>query len=191
MHCLLQKAELYDANRSWNLKVSFRNRHLKNFEESLKYYLEAEKLEPDNMYIQTYIGHSYLDLNNFEKALEYYFKVEFLADENKKVLRPIAWCLFVMGKFESAKKHYENLMVNVTNKHDFMNLGHVEWCLGNRQKALKNYKLSLTHEDNSMKSFLISFNEDKKYLLKFGIDPFEITLMMDYLKYMCINGIIR
>ena len=64
-----------------------------------------------------------------------------------------------------------------------MNLGHVEWCLGNQKTAIKNYKLSLNREDNNLKAFMASFNEDKKYLLEFGIDEFEITLMMDYLRY--------
>jgi tetratricopeptide (TPR) repeat protein len=180
-----KRAELYDSNRAWNLKkLALCNRHLKNYEESLKYYLEAEKLEPDNLYIKTYIGHSYLDLKEFSKALEYYYKVEFLADENKKVLRPIAWCLFALGKYEKAKEYFENLMENEANKYDLMNLGHVEWCLGNRKAALKNYKLSLTRDDNNMKTFMAGFDDDKKYLIQAGIDPKEIVLMLDYLKYL-------
>lgn len=179
-----KKAELFDANRAWNLKkLGLCNRYLKNYEESLSYYLEAEKLEPKNIYVLTYIGNSYLDLNQYDKALEYYYKVEFQADDNMKVLRPIAWILFITGKFEKALEYYERFMKTEANKYDFMNLGHVEWCLGNQKAAMKNYKLSLSREDNSLKAFMASFNEDKKYLLDFGIDPFEITLMMDYLRY--------
>ena len=180
-----KKAELYDANRSWNLKkLALCNRYLKNYEESLRYYLEAEKLEPDNLYIQTYIGHSYLDLKEYKKALDYYYKVEFLADENKKVLRPIAWCSFVLGEFETAKKYYERLIKDEANKYDFINLGHVEWCLGKKKAALKNYKLSVNRQDNNLKLFMVSFEEDKHYLIKFGISSTEIPLMLDYLKYM-------
>lgn len=179
-----KKAELFDANRAWNLKkLGLCNRYLKNHEESLSYYLEAEKLEPENIYVLTYIGNSYLDLGQNDKALEYYYKVEFTADENNKVLRPIAWILFVSGKFEKAKDYFDRLMKHEANKHDYMNLGHVEWCLGNQKSAVKNYKLSLNREDNNLKSFMASFNEDKKYLLGFGIDEFEISLMMDYLRY--------
>ena len=180
-----RKAELFEANRAWNLKkLALCNRHLKNYEESLKYYLEAEKIEPDNLYIQTYIGHSYLDLKQYDEALKYYFKVEFTADENRKVLRPIAWCSFVLGKFEKAKEYFERLMENEANKYDFMNLGHVEWCLGDRKAALKNYKTSINREDNNLKSFMGSFEEDKKYLIQFGIKESEITFMIDYLKYL-------
>ncbi len=180
-----KKAELFEANRAWNLKkLALCNRQLKNYQESLKYYLEAEKLEPDDLYIKTYIGHSWLDLKEYEKALDYYYKVEFLADENKKVLRPMAWCFFVLGNYKKAKEYYERLMENEANKYDFMNLGHVEWCMGNRKAALKNYKLSLSRDDNNMKSFMAGFEEDKKYLMQSGIDAKEINFMLDYLKYM-------
>jgi tetratricopeptide (TPR) repeat protein len=180
-----KKAELFETNRAWNLKkIAICNRHLKNYSESLYYYLEAEKLDAGDLYVKTYIGHSYLDLKEYEKALEYYYKVEFLAEENKKVLRPIAWCLFVLGNFEKSKAYYERLMENEANKYDFMNLGHVEWCLGNRKAALKNYKLSLSSDENNMKLFMAGFEEDKKYLMKSGIETREIDFMLDYLKYL-------
>jgi len=179
-----KKAELYDSNRAWNLKkIALCYRFLKKFDESLKYYLEAEKLQPENLYILTYIGHSYLDMKDHDNALKYYFKVEFLAIENKKVLRPIAWCSFVLGKFDNAKKYYERLIEDQANKYDFMNMGHVEWCLGDRQAAIKNYKLSINRGDNNYKLFLTGFDEDKPYLIKNGIDEEEIPLMLDYLKY--------
>jgi tetratricopeptide (TPR) repeat protein len=109
--------------------------------------------------------------------------VEFLAIENKKVLRPIAWCSFVLGKLENAKKYYERLIEDQANKYDFMNMGHVEWCLGDRQAAIKNYKLSVNRGDNNFKSFQQGFEEDRQYLISNGIDAKDIPLMLDYLKY--------
>lgn len=179
-----KRAELFEVNRAWNLrKIALCYRQLQNYTESLTFLLEAEKLEPDNLYVQTFIGHTYLDLKQYEKALEYYYKVEFLAAENKKVLRPIAWCSFVLGKFETAKKYLERLIAEDANKYDFMNLGHVEWCMGKRQEAIRNYILSVNRSDNNMKLFLASFAEDKQHLIKSGIDEDEIPLMLDYLKY--------
>ncbi|MCB0821691.1 MAG: tetratricopeptide repeat protein [Bacteroidales bacterium] len=179
-----KRAELFDANRAWNLrKIALCYRYLKNYEKSLSYYLEAEKLDPENLYVQTYIGHSYLDLKQFDKALEYYYKVEFMADENRKVLRPIAWCSFVLGKLDTAKKYLEKIIEAEANKFDYINLGHVEWCIGNRKSAVRNYKLSINRSDNNLKLFLSSFEEDKQYLIKNGIDQKEIPLLLDYLKY--------
>ena len=179
-----KRAELFETNRAWNLKkIALCYRYINDYKESLRYYLEAAKLEPDNLFIQTYIGHSYLDLKDYENALNYYYKVEVLAEENKKVLRPIAWCSFVLGKFETAKTYYERLIVDQANKYDFMNLGHVEWCLGNQMEAIKNYKRSIVKGDNNLKSFLLSFEEDREILKKFGIDDQESTFLIDYLKY--------
>lgn len=179
-----KKAELFEANRAWNLKkIAQCHRLMKNYKESLRYFLEAEKVEKDNLYVLTNIGHSYLDLKDFDSALNYYHKVEFLAIENRKVLRPIAWCSFVLGKLENAKKYYERLIEDQANKYDFMNMGHVEWCLGNPQGAIKNYKLSVNRGDNNFKSFQHGFEDDKQYLIKNGIDPLEVPLMLDYLKY--------
>lgn len=179
-----KKAELYDANRAWNLKkIALCYRYMKNYKESLRYFLEAEKVDKENIYVLTFIGHSYLDLKDFENALLYYYKVEFVAIENRKVLRPIAWCSFVLGKLENAKKHYERLIEDQANKYDFMNMGHVEWCLGNQKAAIKNYKLSVNRGDNNFKSFQQGFEEDKQYLIQNGLDPSEIPLMLDYLKY--------
>jgi tetratricopeptide (TPR) repeat protein len=122
-------------------------------------------------------------MKDFENALNYYYKVEFMAIENKKVLRPIAWCSFVLGKLENAKKYYERLIENDANKYDYMNMGHVEWCLGNQKAAIKHYKLSVTRGDNNFKSFQLGFEEDKQYLIKNGLEEKEIPLMLDYLKY--------
>lgn len=179
-----KKAELFEANRVWNLKkIALCYRKLKDYKSSLSYLLEAEKLDKEDIFVLTYIGHSYLDLKDYENALNYYFKVEFLAIENKKVLRPIAWCSFVLGKLENAKKYYERLIEDQANKYDFMNMGHVEWCLGNTSSAIKNYKLSVNRGDNNFKSFQQGFDEDKKHLLANGVDEAEIPLMLDYLKY--------
>jgi tetratricopeptide (TPR) repeat protein len=179
-----KQAELYDSNRAWNLKkIALCYRFLGNYKESLVYYLEAEKLEPEDLYVLTYIGHSYLDLKEYDNALNYYYKVEFLAIENKKVLRPIAWCSFVLGKLENAKKYYERLIEDQANKYDFMNMGHVEWCMGDRQAAVKNYKLSVNRGDNNFKSFLAGFEDDREFLIQNGIEESEIPLMLDYLKY--------
>lgn len=179
-----KKAELFEANQAWNLKkIALCYRLMKNYTESLRYFLEAEKLDKDNLYVLTYIGHSYLDLKDFENALNYYYRVEFLAIENKKVLRPIAWCSFVLGKLENAQKYYDRLIEDQANKYDFMNMGHVEWCLGNPQQAIKNYKLSVNRGDNNFKSFQQGFEEDKQYLVNNGIEAKEVPLMLDYLKY--------
>lgn len=183
------KAELYDSNRAWNLKkIALCHRNLRNYEDSLKFYLEAEKLEPDNMYIKTFIGHNYLDMKEFRKALDYYFQVEVLSPENKKVLRPIAWCLFILGKFPEALKYTRALIRDKPIRYDFLNLGHIHLCLGEREKALKNYAAALREASGDISWFRDAFLEDGKYLESHGIDRQYIHWIVEYVQYSKVTG---
>lgn len=178
------KAELYELNRSWNLKkIALCYRKLKMPEKALEYYRLAEKLEPENLNIQLSIGHCQLELGQFEEALKSYFKVEYLSPGNKKVWRPIGWCSFVSGKKKQAEKYFRQLMDNEPNKHDFMNMGHVQWSLGNRKAALDFYKRSISETGFAEAEFLEIFDEDLHHLLDQGIDKDDVPIMLDQLRY--------
>ena len=98
------------------------------YEKAVAYYHEAEKLEPENLQVQAWLGHIYMEMENYEKALKYYFKVEYLQPENHKVHRPISWCSFMLGKIENAAKYLEKSLAHGTSKNDYLNLGHIYWC---------------------------------------------------------------
>jgi tetratricopeptide (TPR) repeat protein len=163
-------------------KLAFCYRKLELFEKSIEYYKQAEKLDPEDLQIQAYLGQVYLDMDDYESALKYYFKVEYLSPDNHRIQRPIAWCSFVLGKLDTARKYFEKLISREDNKNDFMNLGHVEWCLGNKQKAIEYYGLSIQKSNTDFDWFTRVLEEDSKYLIKQGINAFDIPLMIDYLK---------
>lgn len=178
------KAELFDTNRAWLLKkIAFCYRKLKDPENAIKYYKQTEKLDPENIFVQVSIGHCYLDLEDYENALNYYYKVELQDPSNIKVLRPIAWCSFITGKLDNAKKYLKKLVEKDAGKFDYMNLGHVEWCLGNKETAIENYIKSIKQKDNDLERFLSSFKGDERFLLKNGVKEDDIPLMIDYLQY--------
>lgn len=178
-----RKADLSDVRKAWNTKkIAYCYRKIGEFRKALEYYHEAEKLEPDNLQIQANLGHTYFDLKEYEQALKYYFKVEFLAPDNHKIQRPIAWCSFVLGKLDTAKKYFEKVVGEEGNQHDLLNLGHVEWCLGNKAQAIEYYKKSIRKADYNFEWFAQEFLADSGILQKFGIDPIDIPLMRDYLK---------
>ena len=177
------KAEIISKNKLWLFnKLAYCYRKLELFEKSIEYYKQAEKLDPEDLQIQAYLGQVFLDMDDFESALKYYFKVEYLSPDNHKIQRPIAWCSFLLGKLDTAKKYFEKLISKEDNKNDFMNLGHVEWCLGNKQKAIENYSLSIKKSNLDFDWFTRVLEEDSKYLIKQGINAFDIPLMIDYLK---------
>ena len=181
---LYQKADLYDLNRLWNMKkIAFCYRNLKQSDKALAYYREVEKLAPENLTNLLNVGQCLLELSQFDEALSYYFKVEYLAPGNKKVWRPIGWCSFLTGKKEQAEKYFRKLIDEEPNKHDLMNMGHVQWSLGNRNAALDYYKKSISVTGFSETEFMDVFDEDLPQLINQGIDQDDVPIMLDQLRY--------
>jgi len=178
------KAEIFNAKKEWIIKkVGLCYRQLKNPVKALEYYQRAEHLDPENLYTQTSIGHCYLDLQDYQQALKYYFKVEYLNPKNKKVWRPIAWCSFVLGKFDSSSKYYDLILKESPTYHDFMNFGHLQWCLGNKVKAVDFYRQSVEFKGHDIQTFLETFEDDQVHLIKHGIAQDDIPILLDHLQY--------
>lgn len=178
------KADLLLPDHIWNLKkIGLCYRYLDQPEKALPYFRQAEYLDPDDLHTEVSIGHCLLETEAFEDALKSYFKVEYLDPTNHKVWRPIAWCSFVLGKFDQARKYYEKLLAETPSPFDLMNLGHLEWCQGNRLAAVERYKESIRRKETSLDSFMESFHEDEKYLIGFGVEVGEIPILLDHLRY--------
>ena len=163
-------------------QIAYCSRKTGDFDTALEYYHAAAKLEPDNLFIQTFLGHTMMDKEEFEKALKYYFKVEYKAPENHKIHRPIAWCSFVLGKFDQAEKYFLKVIEQEGNKNDYMNLGHVLWCQGNRKGAIENYRKSLEKGSRDVEWFSSVMEEDGIHLGRHGIKELDIPLMVDYIR---------
>jgi tetratricopeptide (TPR) repeat protein len=179
------KAELFDLNRLWNLrKIALCYRNLKDPQKALAYYKAVENLNADDLTNLLNTGHCLLELGRFDEALQYYFKVEYLKPGNRKVWRPIGWCSFLTGKKEQAEKYFRKLMDADPNQHDLMNMGHVQWSLGNRKAALDYYMRSISKEGFSEAEFMKVFDEDLPQLLQQGIDRDDVPILLDQLRYL-------
>lgn len=182
------KADVVLPESIWNLKkIGLCYRYLKQPEEALRYYRQAELSDPDDLNTEVSIGHCQLDLQNFEEALKSYFKVEYLSPENTKVWRPIAWCSFVLGRFDQARKYYEKLIDRNGNHYDLISLGNLEWCQGNRSTALELYRRSLSTGAIDFDAFLSLFESDREQLIKHGVEPDDIPIMLDQLRYLSME----
>ncbi|MFC2087098.1 tetratricopeptide repeat protein [Bacteroidota bacterium] len=178
-----KKAELLDKNKNWIIqKLAFSYRKKGDFNNAIIYLKESEKLKPEDLYIQSKIGQTYMDLGDYEQALKYYFKIEYLSPDNYKIQRPIAWCSFIMGKLDTSKKYFEKIIKKDGNKYDYMNLGHVYWCLDDVKKAIELYKKSLELSGNNFDWFAKDLKNDSKFLLKQNIKSVDIQIIKDYLK---------
>lgn len=180
---LFLKADLLQPGKAWTLKkIALCYKHLQQPVKALEYYESAAQLTPDNLQTQAAIGHCHLELNNYDDALRYYFKVEYLDPKNTRVWRPIAWCSLVTGKLDQAEKYCTKLIETEKNSHDWINLGHVQLCRGNRKEALECYRQSIL-AGQSIESFLKIFTEDQKQLIPNGIQCDDLPILLDQLRY--------
>lgn len=178
------KADLFDQNRSWNLKkIALCYRHLKQPDLALEYYLQTVAIEPENLGVHISIGHCRMELKQYEEALKSYFKVEYLSPGNKKIWRPIGWCSLLLGKKDQSEHYFRMLVDDTPNKFDLMNMGHVQWCLGKRKTALDFYIRSINDAEMSEEEFMDAFQEDLVHLVRQGVDTEDVPIMLDQLRY--------
>ncbi|MEL7588441.1 MAG: hypothetical protein AAGU19_17155, partial [Prolixibacteraceae bacterium] len=57
------------------------------------------------------------------------------------------------------------------------------WSLGNRKAALDRYKRSISENGFSEAQFMDVFTEDLPQLLRQGINPDDVPIMLDQLRY--------
>ncbi len=180
-----QKAELFDSNRIWNLKqIGFCLRKLARADEAIKYYQDAERIAPDDLRLKAAIAYTHLQEKNYDEALKYYQELESAADSKPAAKRPVAWCALLLGKTDMARHYYNELISEKPSQYDYMNLGHVEWVDGNTEAAVDNYIKSIRTEGNSLKKFLIGFEDDKKHLIANGVSADLIPLVIDQMRYL-------
>ena len=183
-----KRAELFDSNRIWNLKkIGYCYRKLGNYDEAVKYYKDAARLSPEDSRIQASIAYTYLQQEDYENALQHYLEVEKMIPDRPSVKRPVAFCAFVQSKLDMASSYYEELLQQEDNRFDLMNMGHVMWCKGRIEDALRYYKQSIHQKDNNLKKFLAGFEEDKKHLINNGVDEELIPLIIDHMRYQLLE----
>ncbi len=179
-----QKADLFDTNHNWLLrKIAQCHMLLGDWEDALDSYLELLQLEPENHKLNASIGTCYLNMSKPTEALEYFYRLEFANPGSSTAMRPVAWCLFLLNRNTEADVYYKQLLGAEPNTYDFMNAGHVAFALGQKEEAIKHYYNSIANRKDDIKSFVKSFNKDRKHLLANGIDQSEIALMLDYLRF--------
>jgi len=70
----------------------------------------------------------------------------------------------MQDKLDIAKKYFEKSIEQEGTRHDLLNLGHIEWCLGNKQKAIARYKECIQKANNDFNWFAEEFIGDRRYI---------------------------
>ncbi|MDR1098506.1 MAG: tetratricopeptide repeat protein [Tannerella sp.] len=178
------KAELINPESKWLLRRTAQcYRAIGKPETATGYYLQYEKSDPENLSVLLSIGSCYLERKNYTEALKYYFKVDYLDAGGNKAWRPVAWCSFLTGKYDQARNYYGRILSHKPDSQDYMNAGHTEWALQNRKGTVSFYKKSVEMLDGDYDRFRKKFDRDIPELAAAGIDPAEIPLILDQLRY--------
>jgi len=181
---LYERADLFDTNHNWLLrKMAQCYMALNDTEAALEKYLELSTLEPDNQSINASIGTCYLNLERPDEAIEYFYRIEFANPGTPAALRPVAWCLFLLNRTEDAAGYYDQLLGMEPNFVDFLNAGHVALCTGEKEKSINYYRSSIRLRPEGIRSFVKSYNKDRKHLLANGVKSGDIALLLDYLRF--------
>ena len=177
------RSEMLHPESPWLLRrIAGCYRTLKQPEEALKFFLRYDTISPDNLSVLMNIGHCYSEQKDYKEALRYYFKVDYLSPDNRKAQRAIAWCSFLSGKYDQARNYYRKVLEDEPQAQDFLNAGHTEWAVQNMKGALELYKQSVYAAGN-FKAFQELLKEDIPDLIRAGIKPSEMPLLMDQLRY--------
>ncbi len=178
------RSEMLNPESQWLIRrIAGCYRTLKQPEEALKFFLRYDQREPDNLSILINIGHCYLEQKNYNEALKYYFKVDYISPDNGKAQRAVAWCSFLIGKYDQARNYYRKIIDGQQPQaQDFLNAGHTEWAVQNMKGALERYKQSVAAAGD-FKAFQELLKEDISDLIRAGIKPSEMPLLMDQLRY--------
>ncbi|MPM81795.1 hypothetical protein SDC9_128852 [bioreactor metagenome] len=105
-----------------------------------------------------------------------------MSSDNTRAWRSIAWCAFLSRKFDVAQRYYSQIIENKPNTHDYLNAGHVEFCLSNTKKAVEMY-IQAVKSAGSFPIFKSLFDEDLDELREAGIDLEILPVILDKVRY--------
>jgi tetratricopeptide (TPR) repeat protein len=98
----------------------------RNYDLALKYYLQAESLNPHHSNLLEEIALCYREKNELSKSADYYKKSDALKPNNTWILKNIGWCYSSQDKYEEALKYH--LKVFELDPTDAWNLSNTGWC---------------------------------------------------------------
>ncbi len=93
-----------------------------------------------------------------------------------------------MKDLETAKRHYERIFSEFREQarwEDYLNKGHVCWCMGNIQEAIglyHEYAERYVSDSPKVTDALAPFNSDARVLMKNGKSASDIALMHDLIE---------
>lgn len=174
------KADIIQPDDNWTIrKIALCYRLSGNYLKALEYYQHSNYLKPEQTNVLLQIGHCQSALGNYKDALSVYFQLDAESPDNPKIWRAITWCAFVSGNMKSAVYYSDKLVESEPEAQNFLNAGHIAWCLKRKKDAIHHYQNCLQKLQYDWKVFIEMVNKDKSYLISNGVEADEIPLLLD------------
>ena len=164
------------------------NARLGRFEEQLHYLLKLEEKHPKDISLLTEVGLCLIHLKKWSEAQKRFFKLEVMGKRVIPSIRAIAWCALCKGDNDVAHRYYTRIIEEETRSakwEDYLNMGHVEWLMGNIKEAINIYKEYVKRyvvANPEVKDALEPFMADSVLLQEKGISTTDLSLMHDIIE---------
>ena len=135
-------------------------------------------LEPENLSYSYNIGTCLIELGEYDEALQCFYKMDLAEEDNIKAWRGIVWCCFRSGKLEKAQQYCTKIINLQPDANDWLNAGHVAWCLGNLPQAVEYYQQGAKAATSPL-AFRKLLLQDAQLLQQKGISKTDFFLMLE------------
>jgi len=149
----------------WNYRIGYSYFYLDDYEKAEKYFLKANKLEPEDKDVKYFLFYIYMDLSkqikfseddldNQKKALNYALKAKEYATTNENKIECYSYLAFLYNKFTEYQKAEELLKTAISlGRDDLWIHSELGYCLGELNKleeSLEHYFKVIELEPNNI-----------------------------------------
>ncbi len=178
------KADMIMPDDLWTVKkIALCYRLSADYQKALEHYKHVDFLQPGKFNTKMHIANCLITLNKHKEALQVYAELEKTETFNEKLWRAISWCAFISGNIHQAEYYSEKIISSTPDATDYLNAGHIAFCIKNRSVAINYYKKCMELQKNSLEFVIDQINSDKTYLITNGVDSDEIQLLQDELSF--------
>ncbi|MDE7142752.1 MAG: hypothetical protein K2O33_07665, partial [Muribaculaceae bacterium] len=197
---MFEQADMLNAGSAWTLRRLARGYLAAGrAADALATLDRLETIEPDKAANALLRGHCHLQLEEYDEAVKALFKADYLDPKSGKALRPLAWGLLMQCDLEQSRKYYERLIATRDPlPADYLNLGHLSLAERRFREAMNFYKLNITARrqpdrpgtsggnaaiQDAVEAFIADMRGDTPALLRIGVDPSLVPLIIDSILY--------
>lgn len=137
-----QKAE----NAEIQQRIGYCLQQLKEYSQAIKAYLQADAIQPGQLWTHRHLAVCYRLLQQYPQALAYYRKVEEAEPDNLKILMQIGFCLIQSHNYEEALPYF--FKVDYLNPSSAKARRSIAWCsfLCRKYEQARKYYTKLVEE---------------------------------------------